>query len=56
MNDHNKQGKPPKICLAASTGGHLTQLLRIEEAWREMAQAADRFELAAGEASTCGVS
>ena len=27
---------PRKICLAASTGGHLTQLLRIEEAWRDM--------------------
>ncbi len=36
MNHRNKQGKPPKICLAASTGGHLTQLLRIEEAWRQM--------------------
>ncbi len=25
-----------KICVAASTGGHLTQLLRISEAWRDM--------------------
>ena len=26
--------RPLKICLAASAGGHLTQLLRLEEAWR----------------------
>jgi len=28
--------RPGKICVAASTGGHLTQLLRIAEAWCDM--------------------
>jgi UDP-N-acetylglucosamine:LPS N-acetylglucosamine transferase len=36
MDHRNRRRKPLKICLAASTGGHLTQLLRIEEAWRDM--------------------